>query len=290
MILVLLAVFLASRSAKSTSWEFTNVLGQIGLGYPFLLFVLNRRLAVQAGVVAAILAGYWLLFAVYPLPTPGFDYAKVGVKASELSQSVLGGFSGHWSKGTNVAAAFDTWFLNLFPRTTPFAFNPGGYATLNFVPSLATMILGVIAGEWLRSTRTASEKIRGLLVSGVALVVLGALAGFTICPIIKRIWTPSWTLFSGGLVVWMLAAFYWIIDVAGWKRWSQFLVVVGMNSIAIYMMSQLLRPFLNETFRTHLGANAFRGDFGPIGSACLTLFLFWLVCWWMHRRKIFLRI
>lgn len=280
-ILVLLAVFLASRSGKATAWEFTNVLGQIGLGYPFLLLVANRRFAVQAGVGAAILAGYWLLFALYPVAPSA---AVAG------SPGVLEGFFAHWSKGTNVAAAFDVWFLNLFPRATPFVANAGGYATLNFVPSLATMILGVMAGEELRSGRAPAEKVRRLLLAAAALVAVGLLAGFTVCPIIKRIWTPSWALFSGGLVVAMLAVLYWIIDVAGYRRWSWWLMVVGMNSIAIYLMSQLLRPWLSETFRTHLGADLFRGTFGPVVNAVLTLAVFWLICAWMHRRRIFLRI
>ncbi len=290
-ILVLLAVFLASRSGKGTVWEFPNVLAQIGFGYPFLLFVLNRRVGVQAAVAGGILAAYWLFFALHPLAPAGFDYAKVGVKAAEVTGgAVFDGFFGHWSKGTNAAAAFDGWLLNLFPRATPFVFNAGGYATLNFVPSFATMLFGLMAGECLRSERTAPAKLRALLLGALALVLLGLVAGSTICPIVKRIWTPSWALVSGGLVVGMLAGFYWVIDVLGYRHWAKFLVVVGMNSIAIYLMSQLMRPFLAETLRTHLGPDLFRGTFGPVVSACLTLFIFWLICWWMHRRKIFLRI
>jgi hypothetical protein len=234
--------------------------------------------------MTAILAGYWLLFALYPAAPAGAGAVAAG------AEGVLPGFFAHWSKGTNVAAAFDGWFLNLFPRATPFVVNGGGYATLNFVPSLATMILGVMAGEELRGGRPPAAKARRLLVAAAALVALGLIAGFTVCPIIKRIWTPSWVLFSGGLVVALLAAFYWVIDVAGHRRWSFWLVVVGMNSIAIYLMSQLLRPWLSETFRTHLGAELFRGTFGPVINAVLTLAVFWLLCAWMHRRRIFLRI
>ena len=78
LILILLSVFLVSRSGRTT-WEFTNVLAQIGLGYPFLLFLLGRRFAVQAGIAAAILTGYWVFFALHPLPAAGFDFASVGV-------------------------------------------------------------------------------------------------------------------------------------------------------------------------------------------------------------------
>ncbi len=124
----------------------------------------------------------------------------------------------------------------------------------------------------------------------MALVAVGVLAGFTVCPSVKRIWTPSWALFSGGLVVWLLAAFYWVIDVVWFRKWAQFLIIVGMNSIAIYLMSQLMRPWVGDVLKTHLGANLFSGAYGVIWRDCLTLFVFWLACWWMYRRKIFLRI
>jgi predicted acyltransferase len=75
-----------------------------------------------------------------------------------------------------VAAAFDVWF-NLFPRQTPFVFNPGDILTLNFVPSLATMIFGLIAGETLRSGLTNGEKLRRLLIAGLVLTVIGATMG-----------------------------------------------------------------------------------------------------------------
>jgi len=291
LILVLLAVFLASGSGKGTKWEFFNVLGQIGLGYSFLFLLVNRRCTLQAGVAGAILVGYWLLFALYPMPAADFDYSKVGIKPDELASGVvLNSFFGHWSKNTNIAAAFDVWFLNLFPRTTPFEFNVGGYTTLNFVPSLATMIFGLMCGELLRSNRSQRDKLRILGIAGLVLLVAGALAGLAVCPIIKRIWTPSWALYSGGWIILLLAAFYWVIDIVGFKRWTYPLVVVGMNSIAIYLMSQLVRPWVGERLRTHLGSGLFNGTYGPIASACLTLFVFWLICWWMYRRKIFLRI
>lgn len=88
----------------------------------------------------------------------------------------------------------------------------------------------------------------------------------------------------------LLAAFHWVIDVAGYKKWSGFLIVVGMNSIAIYLMSQLMRHWLNDVLRTHLGADVFKGTYGPVLQSCLTLLIFWLICLWMYRRKIFLRV
>ena len=150
LILVALAVFLASNGSTQTNYSFTNVLGQIGLGYTFVFLVLGRPPSVQLAVAVLILFADWLLFALYPLPGPEFPYGLYGANETQL---LMNGFFAHWNKNTNVAAAFDRWFLNLFPHPSndPFRFNPGGYATLNFIPSIATMIFGVLAGELLMS-------------------------------------------------------------------------------------------------------------------------------------------
>jgi hypothetical protein len=139
------------------------------------------------------------LFCLYPLPPATFDWAGVGIGPDWPR---LSGFAAHWEKNANAAAAFDQWFLNLFPRQQPFVFNGGGYQTLNFVPSLVTMIFGLLTGQLLRSKRSLTQKLTRLLGFGLAGVLLGqaiALAG--LCPIVKRIWTPSWALYSGGWVV-----------------------------------------------------------------------------------------
>ena len=104
---------------------------------------------VQAIAAVVILVGYWLAFALYPLPAENFDYAAVGVPADWPYH--LNGFAAHWDKNVHAAAAFDHWFLNLFPRPEPFVFDKEGYSTFNFIPSLATMIFGLMAGELLRS-------------------------------------------------------------------------------------------------------------------------------------------
>ena len=205
---------------------------------------------------------------------------------------MMTGFFAHWNMNANVAAAFDRWFLNLFPQPPgrPFVFNEGGYATLNFIPSMATMIFGVLAGELLRSGQDQMIKLRTLLLAGAVGASLGLVLDASICPIVKRIWTPSWTIYSAGYACWMLAAFYAVIDVAGIRRWSFPLVVVGMNSIAIYLMAQLMKPFVASTVRTHFGPDVFAGPYGPLVRASSTLLVFWLICFWMYRQKIFVKI
>ncbi len=312
--LVLLGIFLSSNGSKgSTYFTFTNVLSQIGLGYAFLYLLLGRGLRVQLAALAGILIGYWLLFFLWPLPASGFDAHAVGWKDDWQS---LGGWFAHWDKNTNAAAAFDSWFLNLFPPAEadkPFRFNAGGYQTLNFVPSLATMLLGLMAGEMLRTPRSKWRKLAWLVAAGAVCLVLGWAAGETICPIVKRIWTPSWALYSAGWTFWMLAGFFWVLDIQGWKRWAFPLIVVGMNSIAMYCMAQLIKGWTRSTLRIHLGPLAMpslahvvkpllgmfhvavdpvwlNNTFGPITEAGAVLLVLWLICLWMYRRGIFVRI
>jgi predicted acyltransferase len=204
------------------------------------------------------------------------------------------GFAAHWEKNTNVAAAFDGWFLNLFPRSEPFMFNKGGYQTLNFVPSLVTMILGLLAGRLLQSEMATIEKLKRLLIAGVVGIVLGeAISLMGVCPIVKRIWTPSWVLFSTGWVTLVLLVFVDLMDRRGWKRWAFPLVVVGLNPITLYCLSQLSGGFIRQQLSIHVGPHVF-DYFGktwePLFEHGLTLLVLWLMVWWMYRRKIFVRL
>ena len=286
-ILVLLGVFLYSMGRSQTNFVFVNVLAQIGLGYSLLFLLLRRPMPAQVGIALLILVGYWYAFYRHPLPPADFDLATVG--GLQPGKPYTGLFA-HWNKGTNFAADFDRWFLNLFPRHEPFLYNVGGYQTLNFVPSLATMTFGLLAGQLLVGPRSQREKLHILIVAGTAALALGILLGQTVCPIVKRIWTPSWTFYSAGWACWMLAAFYALIDCGGYRKWAFPLVIVGMNSIAIYMLSETLRPFILGTLRTHLGQERFTGLYGPLTGSAAVLLVLWLICWWLYRQRIFIRI
>jgi len=291
LVLVLLAVFLTSAWSHRTAWVFTNVLAQIGLGYPFLFLLAFTRPRTQWLAAFGILAMYWLAFAVHPLPGPDFRWTEVGVPDTWPH---FQGFSAHWEKNANFAAGFDRWFLNLFPRAVPFVFNEGGYQTLNFVPSLATMIFGMQAGRLLRGEHSPGTKVARLATFGLVGIALGlGMSTAGLCPIVKRIWTPSWTLFSAGVVAVALAGFYAVIDWGGWRRWSFPLVVAGMNAIALYCLWQLMGGFILNNVRCHLGRHVFE-SFGPAFVPMLErgtiLLVLWLILFWMYRRRLFLRI
>lgn len=331
LVLIFLGIFLISNNRNQTDWSLMNVLTQIGLGYPFLFLLWNRPPWVQASAAAALLVGTWLLYVSYP--QAGIDLQtgnrSAGIK-KEWADKYLTGLPPAWHKNANVGHAVDLVILNWLPWRDPapplpervasavglfgasagykpavaaaatlsrkpeFTFNRGGYQTINFIPSLATMIFGLLVGELLRSGRSAPTKLLVLLAAGLAGLLIGLVLDATgLCPLVKRIWTPSWALFSTGWCCLILAGLYAVIDVAGWRRWAHPLVVVGVNSIAIYVMGQMLPSWTAGMLQTHLGPRIFLG-WGPLWEPTLKALLvgsvFWVACWWMYRQCIFVRI
>jgi predicted acyltransferase len=114
-----------------------------------------------------------------------------------------------------------------------------------------------------------------------------------VCPIVKRIWTPAWVLYSGGCCFFFMAAFYAVCDVAGLKAWSYPLRVVGANSIFAYVLAHVGEAYMKSALQTHLGVELFR-SFGPAYEMFLlgagVLLLWWLLLWWMYRQRLFVKI
>lgn len=286
-VLVLLAVLLASNGKAETQWSFTNVLGQIGLGYVFLFLLWRCGWETQVAAVVVILVGYWIWFFLHPLPAAAFN---AGPDDRVGAAGALQGFAAHWSAHTNAAADFDRWFLNLFPHKREFRISEGGYQTLNFIPSLATMLIGLVTGRFLHRSTDTRQTCARLVVAGAVLLLTGFIAGILVCPIVKRIWTPSWVLFSSGWVFLMLALFYWLVEIAGQRKLVFPFVVVGMNSIFIYMAKQLSTGWTRGTLVTHLGDEIFKVYMGPVLEKSAVLLVLWLMCWWLYRQRVFLRI
>lgn len=297
-LLVLLGVVVMRYSEPRSGLNFINVLAQIGLGYWIVFLLTERSARTQALVFIVILAGYGLWFYTYPLPGADFDYASVGVPAGWHHPE---GVAGHWDLNTNPAAAFDRWFLNVLPQSEPFRFRAGGGTTLNFIPTIATMLLGVMTGKWLRSDRNEKEKVKGLLLAGAVLLVAGVacdpaiLPGvesmrWSICPIIKRLWTPSYVLFSGGWVILIAALIYWIVDVRGIRKWTFPFVVVGMNSIVMYLFAAVGATWIRKGLFATLGTEIFQSTYGPILESLAILGICWLMCWLLFRMRVFVRI
>ena len=292
LILILLGIFLRSMHREQTNFTFEDTLTQIGLGYPILFALGFQSERIQWSSLLVILLTYGIFFALYPLPGQYFDWSETGITSDW--EHHLKGFAAHWNKNTNAAWAFDRWFMNLLPREKPFRFNSGGYSTLSFIPTLGTMILGLVAGQWMKSGLSGGLLIKRLVITSAILFAIALSLDFLgINPIVKRIWTPAWTLFSGAWCFLLLAAFYFVVDVKQNRSWFTILIVIGTNSIAAYIIADTLSGFIDHSFRIHLGANydTFVGEgYRTLISGALILLVEFWILYSMYKKKIFIKI
>ncbi len=287
-----LGIVLRSLDSDRTYFTFEDTLTQIGLGYFFVFLVALMPRPAHYIAAFGILVAFWGAFALAPTPPRDFDYPAVGV--SEEWPFHEEGFAARWNKNSNLSWKTDVWFMNLFPREKPFEYNRGGYSTLSFVPTAVTMLFGLVAGVWLRDSKPSKSVLRNLALAASFGVVSGwGLAEVGLCPMVKRIWTPSFTLYSGGLCMAWLLVLVLICDVKQWTRWAFPFVVIGANSILIYVMSWTIAEPLRELLLRHFGETPF-AIFGSqfvqqlTGAATLTLLFYVLL--WLYRRRAFVKI
>ncbi len=256
--LLLMSQILMSIAAGRPFVQLTNVLAQIAITYFLCYLIMQLQFRWQAVTAALILAGHWALYAVFP-----------------------GAEGAFWSKTTNIGAVIDGF---VFHRA-----NPGYWVSINFVTSTATTLFGVWTGQLLRSRRSHRENLRILAASAAACFALG-LAIHPWNPIVKRICTTSFTIYSTGWVLLMLLVFYWVIEVAGYRKWTFPLVVVGANSIFIYSVDFVLRGWLDRAIGVFTFHFKWIGTFAPVAQSCAVLAAMWYLCYWLYRRKIFFKL
>jgi predicted acyltransferase len=238
--------------------QFINVLCQIAFGYVLCFLITRMDFPKQLAAGVAMLVGYWALFVLFPGP------------------------DGPWSQTGNIGAVIDQKILG---------YNYSGYyTTINFIGNAVTILFGCWAGMLLRTDKSHAYKLKVLGACAVAGFVLG-LALEPFIPMVKRLWTDSFTFFSAGWVILMLMAFYWVIEVKQVKRWAFPFLVLGMNSIFIYSLGQIgIKGWLNRGLQNFTGNFSFLGDLGAIPQHILVLTLLWGVCYWLYKRQIFFKI
>ena len=206
---------------KFADLRYWSVLARIGLSWMFaaLLFI-NFKPSVRAVIAAAILVGYWLLLRFVSAPD-----APVGADPFSFEGNLVGYidrclFPGHLYKGD--AGVFD----------------PEG--ALSTLPAIVTAMLGMFTGEWVRRKDVSGNKKVLWMAAAAALMLVAGLVWSIWFPLNKKLWTSSFVLVVGAYSLGLFALFYWIIDVKGWNKWILPFTVVGMNSIAIFMIPKII--------------------------------------------------
>ena len=251
-------------------FRYASVLGKVGMAWAFaaLLYV-HFGLRARICIAVAMLAGYWALLTV-PAPDapPGFGpWTAEGCFPGYLDR--IGFTPGH-----------------LYEKNL---LEPSG-VPVSVLGSSVTAALGMLAGDLLRSARKgldSSRKAMLLAATGVMLLLTGWGVSFG-CPVVKKLWTPSFTLLAGGYSFLMLALFYWIIDVRGCRRWCFFLKVVGLNAITVYMFARIVD--CKAISRFLLGGVARLLPDPQFALGLGVLLLCWGLCWFLNRHKVYLKV
>ena len=264
--LVLIFLGLVNYGLLRFDWDtmrWSSVLGRIGICYFFsAILVIHTNWRKQAAIVLAILLGYWA--AVSFIPVPGYGPGVLtpeGCLTTWLDQKLIPGALG----------------LGIYDRQ----------GVLSTFTSLATTLIGVLAGHWLRSEGKPGKKIMGFVAAGLLALAAGWLWGQFFF-ISRNVWTSSFVLYSAGWSLLLFALFYWVIDVKGYQKWSFFLVVIGMNAITIWVGQRLI-DFEFTADALFLGFSGYLGIMAPVFLAFTVLAIKWLFLWFLYRQKIFLK-
>ncbi len=220
-------------------------------------------------VVGAILVGYWVVYEFVP---------------------AAGVVPGAYAKHANIGTYVDLFLFGKASGELGMPARGGGLVTIHIVPTIAIVIFGIWTGHLLRSALSVKHKLSVLAGSAVAGICVGSLLDIWI-PMNRGLMTVSFTVYSVGWALLLLVALYWLIDIQGYNKWIFPFVVVGMNPIAIYMLSSLFGDSIGATlliFDRPLVAGLSWG--GPILQSWLTVVVLWALCYWLYRNRIFLRV
>jgi len=240
-----------------------------------------QRIAPIVLAVLVLLVGYWALMTF--VPVPGYAVGRLDPEGN------LGAYIDRWAMPGHLWSQSKTW-------------DPEGI--LSTLPAIATVLIGVLVGEWLRSKSTAQIKASGLVAMGAAGMVLGELL-HPFFPINKNLWTSSYVIFTGGFAMVLLGLCYWLVDIKGYRRWAAPFLVYGTNAIFVFALSSLLAKasIIFKVMRadgraviwhTYVYDKFFVPLASPVNASLLfaiSYVLLWLfLTWLLYRKRIFIKI
>ena len=264
------------------SWRVYGVLQRIAICY-----VVAAILALWADWrgwivnIVGCLVGYWILMRF--VPVPGFGVPTHDIPLLDPDR--------------NLAAWLDRQLLSghLYEGTR----DPEG--VLSTIPAVATALLGMLTGQWLRSARSPQSKALGMALFGLIGVVAGKILNLGF-PINKKLWTSSYVVFTAGLALLFLGLCYWVVDVKQWRgRWTKVVLVFGMNAIAAYVFAEVISHLIDHvhvstglSWQEFIYQRVFVPMASPVNASLLYALAYVLMCWlamWMlYRRDIFLKL
>jgi len=256
LVLIALSNLFSNFGENRLQLQLINVLSQLAFGYVICFLILRLQPAWQVASGVLLLAVQWALFVVFPGPQGAFSPA--GNIGQVIDRAVLG-----------------------------YTYQ-GYYVTINFIGNAVVILFGCWTGLLLRERRPPAFTLKALCAAAVAAGLIGlALSPFN--PVVKRLWTASFSFLGAAWVIAAMAALYWVIDVRGRKRWTFPFVVLGMNSIFVYGFWQLLGGWLDRGLVTFTRRFGFLGAAGEIPHRLVVLGVMWGLCYWLYRRRIFLK-
>ena len=257
-VLALFGAVLYSLSARRYHADPIETLTQIGLSYFFVFLILQMQLRWQVVAAAALMVLNLGLFALFPGPTGPFDpMDNIGIK---IDRVVFG-----------IDHKYD-------------------WQSIEFIGSTVTVLFGAWTAMLLRSNRTLSQKLKILLGCAVASLIVG-LALSPVIPIIHKCYTASYTFLHLCCILLMISLFVWLFDPEQRRQKALPLVVVGMNSIFIYLVNSSLKgPWLDPSLAVFTKRFHFLGIAGPVVQAWVVFFVMWYLCYWLYKRKIYFKV
>ncbi len=255
--LILLGQFLTCVHAGRYAYEPYETLTQLGLSYLVAFLILQLPARWQPGAAA------------------GFLFANLGLYL------VFPGSTGPFAPNDNIGAVIDKTVFHLD--------HAGSWATINFLGSGITVLFGAWTGMLIGSKRAPVAKVKILAAfSAASLTLCAALVPFV--PIIHKAWTLTFTLIHTGILLAAVILFYWLFDIKGLTRLAFPLMAVGVNSIFIYMVWQLLNGWIDRTLSVFTRGFSFAGSWAPAIQACAVAAVMWFCCCWLYERKVFFKV
>ncbi|HEX8985890.1 MAG TPA: hypothetical protein VF767_10670 [Bryobacteraceae bacterium] len=255
--LLLFSQILTSIDYGTIKLQLITVLGQIAFTYFLSYLIMGWKWRWQVAAAVGLLAFWTALLFAFPGP------------------------DGPFSKRGHVGLVVDRWIFH-------YDYDPA-YSSLNFLASTVWTLSGVWVGRLLMTPRSHTEKLK-LLASGMVLSFVLGLGLSPWIPIVKQLCTPSFVLYSLGWVLFMLIGFYLVIEVLGYRKWTFPLVVVGANSIFVYSLGMVLHEWIDNAVGVFTLHYKWIGTFAPVAQSLTVLAVIWGACYWLYRRKIFLKL